>query len=145
MRRPRAREPGGPVFVDSSGWLAILSASDRHHVSADAALRRLVAGRVRLVTSSLLLAETHRLVLHRVGIAAARAALDRIGGSAHVDLIFPTREHHAAALDWLAKLDDQAITYADATSFAIMRSLRIVRVLGLDRDFATAGFELIVR
>lgn len=143
MRRRRAGEPGERVFVDSSGWLAILSASDRHHASADAALRRLVADRVRLVTSSLLLAETHRLVLHRVGIVAARAALGRIAESGHVDLVFPTREHHAGALEWLAKLGDQAITYADATSFAIMRSLRIVRVLGLDRDFATAGFELV--
>jgi predicted nucleic acid-binding protein len=87
-------------------------------------------------------AEVHRLVLHRVGIRAATAVLGAIDGGAHVRLVFPGREHHAAARQWLDKLSDQVITYADATSFAVMQAERCSAAISFDSDFVIAGFDV---
>jgi predicted nucleic acid-binding protein len=36
--------------------------------------------------------------------------------------------------------DEREYSFVDATSFALMRSMRIKRVLAFDGDFAAAGF-----
>src|SRR5690606_38709944 len=75
---PMAKRPTAsgaiPVFVDSGAWIALVSARDQHH-STDTLFRHTIAARNRIVTSNLVLAEVHRLLLHRVGIAAARPSL----------------------------------------------------------------------
>jgi predicted nucleic acid-binding protein len=37
---------------------------------------------------------------------------------------------------------DQAVSFTDALSFAVMRRMRIERAFSFDRHFALAGFEL---
>jgi uncharacterized protein len=142
-RRAVAAADHRRVFVDSSAWLAFFSARDDNHATAVTLLRRAIDGRAALVTTSLVLAEVHRLVLHRVGIQAAAAVLASFDGSEHLRLVFPGREHHQAARLWLDKLADQEITYADATSFAVMEAERCPVALSFDRDFVIAGFEVL--
>lgn len=143
-RKPSARGPvaAGPrrAFVDSSGWIALISADDTNHVAADGVFRRAIARRVSLVTTNLVLAEVHRLLLHRVGIRAASAALARMEASPAVSLQFTTRDHHEAARRWLTKLSDQTITYTDAVSFAVAHATSCDVVIGFDSDFVVAGF-----
>ena len=89
-----------------------------------------------------MLAEVHRLLLFRAGPRAAAAALARIDDSALVDVTFPTRPVHAAGRGWLAKLGDQKISYAEASSFAVMQAARCGTAMTFDRDFWVAGFEV---
>jgi uncharacterized protein len=131
------------VFVDSSAWLAFFSARDDNHGAAVALFQRVVQRHAALVTSSLVLAEVHRLVLHRVGIRAAATVLGAIDGSAHLRLVFPDVAHHRAARAWLRKLSDQVITYTDAISFAIMDVERCSAALSFDHDFIVAGFQVL--
>jgi predicted nucleic acid-binding protein len=42
--------------------------------------------------------------------------------------------------DWLRRHDERAYSFVDATSFALMRKLRIEEALAFDGDFAAAGF-----
>lgn len=95
------------------------------------------------MTTDLVVAEVHRLLLFRAGIAPATVALDRIMTSPSVQVEFVTREHHDPARAWLAKLDDQVITYTDAVSFAVMSALRCRLALSFDSDFTIAGFEVV--
>ena len=44
------------------------------------------------------------------------------------------------ALDWLRRRDEREYSFVDATSFALMRSLRVEEALAFDSDFAAAGF-----
>jgi predicted nucleic acid-binding protein len=104
-------------------------------------LGRAIQRQAALVTSSLVVAEVHRLVLHRVGIRAAAAVLEAIEGSAHLRLVFPDTAHHGAARRWLQKLSGQVITSTDATSFAIMDAERCSAAITFDRDFVVAGFQ----
>src|SRR3954449_64533 len=77
----------GNVLVDSGGWIALLSARDQHHAEADTLFPRAVHDRVPLVTTNLVLAEVHRLLLFRAGIRAAATALDRIEASPRVRIV----------------------------------------------------------
>ncbi|MCC6848211.1 MAG: PIN domain-containing protein [Deltaproteobacteria bacterium] len=120
----------------------MLSARDQHHERADALFRRAVRDRVSMLTTTLVLAEVHRLLLFRAGPRAAATALERIEASPIVRLVFPTAAHHASARAWLARLPDQRITYTDAVSFAVMEQAKCPVALGFDHDFLVAGFEL---
>jgi uncharacterized protein len=118
-----------------------VSARDQHHAEADGLFRRAASEGVPLLTTNLVLAEVHRLVLHRVGIRAATAILDRIEASKLVRIEFATAAHHRAARAWLARFADQRFTYTDAVSFAVMQASACRAVLGFDRDFVVAGFR----
>ena len=67
--------------------------------------------------------------------------LDKIDASPSVALLHATDAHYRRARRWLGTLSDQAITLADATSFAIMEAARCRVALTFDRDLWTAGFE----
>jgi predicted nucleic acid-binding protein len=50
------------------------------------------------------------------------------------------RDLEDEALRWLPQHDEREYSFVDATSFALMRSLRIREALAFDGDFAAAGF-----
>ncbi len=142
-RRVRRAGDHRRLFVDSSAWLAFFSARDGNHAEAVALFQQAVRRHAALVTSSLVVAEVHRLVLHRVGIQAAATVLEAIDGSAYLRLVFPGAAHHGTARRWLQKLSDRVITYTDATSFAIMDTERCSAAITFDRDFTVAGFQVL--
>jgi predicted nucleic acid-binding protein len=130
------------VFVDSSAWIAFFSASDGQHSHAHAAFARATRERRLFVTSSLVVAEVHRLVLYRADIRTARAVLGRLTSSRDVRVDHPAPALHASAMAFLDKLADQPVTYADAVSFAIMKAIRCTVALTFDRHFEMAGFTM---
>jgi len=144
-RGPRIA-PAGAVparlFVDSGAWIALRSQRDQHHAEADRLFREALSRHVRLVTTGLVIAETHRLTLFRVGIESALRALAQIDASPSVTIHFPAANEHAAARRWLERLAPRPVTYTDAVSFAVMQATRCTHVLGFDQDFSAAGFTL---
>jgi len=97
---------------------------------------------VPLITTNLVIAETHRLTLFRAGIDPARRALDLLDASPSVTIRVPGVAEHRAARQWLTRLAPRPVTYTDAVSFAVMEQSRCRRVLGFDHDFIAAGFTL---
>jgi predicted nucleic acid-binding protein len=143
-RRPRTGPAAAParLFVDSSGWIALRSRRDQHHADADRLFRDALARRLPLLTTSLVVAETHRLTLFRAGAQPARRFLDLVDASGSVTIHFPAADEHAAARRWLERLGSRPVTYTDAVSFAVMEAAGCEHVLGFDQDFAAAGFTL---
>jgi predicted nucleic acid-binding protein len=143
-RRHRTGRAAAParLFVDSGAWIALRSRRDQHHARADRLFREALARRIALVTTNLVIAESHRLTLFRAGIQPALRALDRIDASPSVTVHFATADDHAAARRWLERLAPRPITYTDAVSFATMEATGCGHVLGFDEDFAAAGFTL---
>lgn len=139
-RKPRRVAPGA-AFVDTSAFIALFSQADANHAEAEAMFAHAISSRRPLLTSNLVLAEVHRLLLFRAGIRPAAAALDRITSSPSLRLHHATGTDQIRARAWLTKLDDHAITWTDAISFAIMDGSRCRSALTFDRDFWIAGFE----
>ena len=137
----RAVAVSGRVFVDTGAWIALFSARDTHHNEAERLFRYAASRRLRLLTTNLVLAELHRLLLFRAGVRPAAAALTRVDDSALVTVDFPAHALHRAARDWLARLANHPITYTDAISFAVMQARGCRQVMTFDSDFSTAGFE----
>jgi len=129
------------VYVDTSAWIAFFSARDQNHVEAERLFREAVSRNVLLTTTNLVLAEVHRLILHRVGVAAASLALDRIGSSGFTSIVFALGVHHTAAIAWLAKLSSHRVTYTDAVGSAVIKDVGCVGFLSFDSDFLLAGFN----
>jgi uncharacterized protein len=143
---PRRRHRTEPVvaparlFVDSSAWIALESQRDQHHGQADRLFREALSRRVPMLTTSLVVAETHRLTLFRAGVQPALHVLELIDASPSVTIHFPTADDHAAARRWLDRLRPRPVTYTDAVSFAVMESAGCGQVLSFDQDFVAAGF-----
>ena len=146
MRKSQFRRTGGgagqdSVYVDTSAWIAFFSARDQNHAEAERLFREAIGQKVALITTNLVLAEVHRLILHRVGAGAAGLALDRIESSALVAIVFASGDQHGAARSWLARLMGHPVTYADAVSFAVIEDLRCIGFLSFDSNFLRAGFR----
>lgn len=105
-------------------------------------MREALSRRIPLITTNLVIAETHRLTLFRVGIQPALRALEHLDASRRLTIHFATADDHANARRWLAHLAPRPIAYTDAVSFAVMEASRCGHVIGFDQDFAAAGFTL---
>lgn len=128
------------VFVDTSAWIALFSRRDQNHKSAEGEFRRLITSKRRLITTNLVLAEIHRLLLHRAGVQAAASALARIEASPLVQIEFPDKKHHQSAKAWIDELQEHPVSYTDAVSFAVMKDCRCTNAFTYDYHFRVAGF-----
>ena len=140
-RRSGPHDPAR-LFVDSGAWLALPSPRDQHHRRAVGLFRTAIEREIQLLTTNLVLAEVHRLVLFRNGPRAAAARLASIAASPLLTIVYATSAHHEAALGWLSRLSSERISYTDAISFALMNANRCEAALGFDNDFIVAGFAL---
>jgi len=128
-------------FVDTSAWYPLIVARHPDHARLGSALRALIRNHRRLVTTNLVVAETHALLLRRVGRTTALTFLQTVGESPNV-VVRSSRELEAAAeRDWLTRYDDQDFSFADGVSFAVMTERGIRDALTLDHHFVVAGFQ----
>jgi predicted nucleic acid-binding protein len=129
-------------FVDTSAWYPL---ADREHPDHDVMSRVLderVRSGARVVTTNLVVAETHALLLRRLGRAAAlRFAREIRREPKVVETSTPEIETRAIE-DWLARFKDQDFSLTDAVSFAVMSERGIRDALALDHHFTVAGFSM---
>jgi predicted nucleic acid-binding protein len=132
------------VFVDTSGWLAAANPRETHHLEAAAAYDNLVSARIRLVTTNLVVAEMHILVVREQGSRAGCALLDAIYTDPRYTVVSTTRDLESAATDrWLRPFQDHRFSLTDAVSFEVMRVEGITEALALDNHFEVAGYTLL--
>lgn len=126
------------IFVDSSFWIAQAITRDGRH--ADAARLSDEFGDRPLGTTNLVVGETWTFLRRREGHGQAMKWLDRVTGetTARIEPIDADLERDA--WDWLRQHDERTYSFVDATSFALMRKLRIKEALAFDGDFTAAGF-----
>src|SRR6059036_3728455 len=109
------------IFVDTSAIYALLDRGDRNHRAAAAILEAMTARRVQPLVTNFVVAETHGLLVARLGPAIARRWL--FGNVWTVERV--TAEDEDRARQILRGYDDKRFSYTDATSFAIMERLRL--------------------
>ncbi|HZD22040.1 MAG TPA: type II toxin-antitoxin system VapC family toxin [Acidimicrobiia bacterium] len=126
------------IFVDTSFWVASGMTEDRHHQRAAALLREHQAK--QLLTTTLVRGETWTFLRRQAGRAAAVDFLDRLERSPRLRVVPFPNDLEDQALGWLRERGEREYSYVDATSFVVMRRLRIRQALAFDGDFAAAGF-----
>ncbi len=126
------------IFVDTSFWVALVAARDDQHEVAIRLLEQ--RGDEHLITSNHVCGESWTFLRNRHGYLTAVGFLDGLDRSSHVHLTFISEALEAQAWQWLRRLDERPYSFVDATSFALMRSLRIREALTFDADFEAAGF-----
>jgi len=132
----------GEVFVDTGVWYAAANPAVAEHEASSGALRRAIAERAAIVSTNLVVAETHALLLTRVNRAVALAFVRAVTRPPN-RIVHSSPEIEARAVtDWLERYDDQGFSFCDAVSFAVMRERKIGDALSLDRYFRTAGFRV---
>ena len=127
------------VFVDTSAYYALADARDDNHVIAVAALQRLSRERNDLYTSNFVIAETHTLILNRLGRDIAEQALDRLHASA-TRVIRAFERDEARARQIIHQHRDSEYSLVDAISFAIMERMHVRKGWTYDRHFQQFGF-----
>jgi predicted nucleic acid-binding protein len=125
------------IFVDTSFWVATIASADANH---EQATRLASQASDRLVTSNHVRGESWTFLNRRYGHAPAVAFVDALARTPRLRVEFVSRALEDEALRWLRQHDERECSFVDATSFALMRSLRIREALAFDGDFAAAGF-----
>lgn len=130
------------VFVDTSAYFASIRTTEADHIQARAITLRLADQGDTLYTSNFVIAETHALLLNRIGRADAARFLEAIfAGSTRIIRVREGDETRAREIIW--RLSDKEYSYTDATSFAIMERLHIKEAFTFDQHFAQYGFTLV--
>lgn len=127
------------IFVDTSFWVALRNRRDSSHGLARTLLAKHAAE--PLLTSNHVRGETWTFLRRRAGHRSAVDFLDSIDRSPRLRLLVVSPDLETAALRWLRRHDEREYSFVDATSFALMRSLRIRDTLAFDGDFTAAGFR----
>jgi predicted nucleic acid-binding protein len=125
------------IFVDTSFWVATIAADDANH---EQATRLAKNASNRLVTSNHVRGETWTFLNRRYGHGPAVTFVNALDRTTRLRVEFVSRDLEDEALRWLRRHDEREYSFVDATSFALMRSLRIREALAFDGDFAAAGF-----
>ena len=131
------------LFVDTSAWYPLVVKSHPDHDRLSAALRASVERRARIVTSNLVIAESHALIMRRAGIASGLRFVQLVRASPNVVVASNVQLEDAAINDWLTRFADQPFSMVDAVSFAIMAERGTRAALTLDRHFAIVGFQMV--
>jgi predicted nucleic acid-binding protein len=131
------------VFVDTAGWMALADAADPLHAESRAARDAVLEGGARLVTTDFVADETLTLLRLRLGIAAEEAWWAQVDRSPRLgwERVDSDRFEKARALFFRHR--DKGFSFTDCTSFAIMRELRLTRVITTDRHFRQMGFDVL--
>ncbi len=131
------------IFVDTWAWYALTDAGDQEHVVAQLALDELLDKGYTFVTTNFVLAETFTLIrynLHHRAAVEFQRRLQQLVDSELVELIRIDKTHEDAAWLIFERYDDQDFSYTDCTSFAVMRTLKLIQAFTGDHHFAILGF-----
>ena len=129
------------IFVDTSGLLAVLDATDKNHEKADEVWLALLNGEDVLATSNYVFVETFALAQSRLGLKAAQALAQDIAPVFSIHWV-EQAEHEAAVAAVLAS-GRRRLSLVDCVSFEVMRRQGIRSSFAFDGHFEEQGFDCI--
>jgi uncharacterized protein len=139
----RLSRPDAEVFVDTGAWFALADSSNTAHDAVAHEVRSRISAGTRLVTTNLVVSETHALLVRRAHRKAGIAFLREVRRSPNIVVSSDADLEALAEREWLERFSDQDFSFTDAVSFALMAQRGIREALALDHHFAVAGFILL--
>jgi predicted nucleic acid-binding protein len=126
------------VFVDTSGFHALLDADDQYHPVAGETWKTLLTGSGRLLTSNYVVVETCALLQRRLGMDAVKVFRDDILPAVEVEWVTP--RNHEIGLTALIAASRRKLSLVDCISFVVMREHRCLEAFAFDAHFREEGF-----
>jgi uncharacterized protein len=131
------------LFVDTSAWYVLAVSSAPEHDTVAALLRQRIERGVGIITTNLIVAETHALLMRRTNRRTALEFVREVRRTPNIVVTSSAENEESAVTDWLEKFDDQRFSFTDAVSFAVMSDRGIREALALDHHFSAAGFVVV--
>ena len=126
------------VFVDTSGFYASLNRRDAHHRDAARLFQRAQRERWFLFATNFVLAESHALILARMGRNRVWNFLHAII-TGQTNVIRAEEADESRAREIIEHYHDKDFSYCDAVSFAVMERLDIQEAIAFDEHFRQYG------
>ena len=130
-----------PLFIDSGGFYALVSAAGAAHVQAVKIMAECQAQRRRAVTTDYILDETATLLRARGLTKQLKEFLRLTETSQALSVEWMTPDRFTAARTFMLKHLDQEFSFTDCASFVVMKELRLRDALATDKHFRIAGFN----
>jgi predicted nucleic acid-binding protein len=132
------------VFVDTSGWIALLNADDQLHTRAATVLRQCRLAQRLLFTTDWVLAETGNGLARTAARRQFPIFVKTLMQSAHSRIVWINDSSFARALEMYEKSHDKNWGIVDCASFGLMRDEGILEALTADQHFRQAGFQCLL-
>lgn len=129
-------------LAETGFFYALVDVGDRYHRVSRELLDKALAQKRRLVTTNFVVAETHALLLSRLGRDMAAEWLESVEQFALVER--DTEEDESEARAIIRRYVDKDFSYTDATCFAVMARLGITMCLSTDAHFVQYGRFLVL-
>ncbi len=131
------------TFVDTSGILAIMDASDELHAAAALAWNQLLSGDdPDLLTTSYVLLETCALIQARLGLEALQAFHTNVRPV--LTIIWVDAAMHNAGIESVLAARRRHLSLVDCISFQVMHEHMIQDTLTVDLHFREQGFNILI-
>lgn len=133
------------VFVDTSGWIAILNRNDQLRDLAIPVWEEMSAARRPVVTTDWVIAETLNGLARSPARQQVVQAVRTLLSSPRCRFVCIDEALFERALDMYGQRSGQRCGLVDCASFLVMRDLEILDALTADRDFEQAGYNRLLR
>jgi hypothetical protein len=133
------------IFLDTSGWIALLSSSDAIHTEATDSWRELLERGCSIVVTDWVVAETGNGLARTPARNRFHRAVRAIESSSRARLIKVSDQLFDEALELYSSRQDKTWGLIDCASFVVMQHEGISAAFTTDRHFVQAGFERLLR
>ena len=133
-----------PVFIDTSGFFALLSSQDPAHQAARERMSHFARTRRPAVTTDYVVDETFSLLKARGLRHLSPVVRNLILTSKSLRLEWTEPSHFTATADFFLKHLDQDFSFTDCRSFVLMREYKLRDALTTDKHFTNAGFRALL-
>jgi predicted nucleic acid-binding protein len=130
----------GEIFIDTSGFYALLVRGDDRHDKARHAMRNAAKKKRRFVTTDYVLDEAATLLMARSGSTVIPALFESVSASKACRVVWMDLERFEKTKGLFIKNIDKGWSFTDCFSFIVMRDLRLSEALSKDAHFKAAGF-----
>ena len=134
-----------PVFLDTSGLIAVINTDDQWHPAAEAVWQQLVALFTSFLTTSLVLVEDGDGLSRIDQRSLALSVYDRLTNSPLVDVVHSTADLEVRAWELFRRRADKEWSVTDCVSFIVMNDRGITDAFTTDHHFEQAGLIRLIK
>ena len=126
------------AFLDTSGFYALVSSTDKFHVNARDAYESLILDDVPLYTSSYVLVESIALIQRRLGYSVLKAFVESV--TEVFSIIWVGEKIHRDAWALVEQRQGREFSFVDATTILIAKEID-AHVVTFDDSFKKVGIK----